>query len=166
MLFTILIFDFPKFLLLIFFGKIWSHNLEYFKLIEIWLRGRLLYAYFDFNIFFSTFFSFIFFGTIRPKIWSSSNWQKLAKIYEQQILWKVKHQNHYQHIKMCPCIKFQLVWRALDFGTKFPKNYVNGKILNHIPIYPCTKFQSIWRTSNSGTKFTQEMTEKDFKNKN
>ena len=116
--------------------------------------------------FFSTFFSFIFFGTIRPKIWSSSNWQKLAKIYEQQILWKVKHQNHYQHIKMCPCIKFQLVWRALDFGTKFPKNYVNDKILNHIPIYPCTKFQSIWRTSNFGTKFTQEMTEKNFKNKN
>ena len=61
MLFTILIFDFPKFLLLIFFGKIWSHNLEYFKLIEIWLRGRLLYAYFDFNIFFlNIFFIHIF----------------------------------------------------------------------------------------------------------
>ena len=24
---------------------------------------------------------------------------------------------------MCPCAKFQLIWRTLDFGTKFaPKN--------------------------------------------
>ena len=36
----------------IFLGQIWSQNLKFFKLIEIWWRGRLLYAYFDFNVYF------------------------------------------------------------------------------------------------------------------
>ena len=39
----------------------WSQNLELFKLTEIWYRGRLLYVYFDFNLYFFQFFlSFIF----------------------------------------------------------------------------------------------------------
>ena len=35
MLITILMFIFPKFLSLMFFGQIWSHNMDFFKLTEI-----------------------------------------------------------------------------------------------------------------------------------
>ena len=29
---------------------------------------------------------------------------------------------------MCPCTKFQLIWRTSDFGTKFPQKNVSDKI--------------------------------------
>ena len=45
-----------------------------------------------------------------------------------QILPKVTHQNRNQHITMCACIKFQLIWRTLDFGTKFAHKNMNDKI--------------------------------------
>ena len=38
------------------------------------------------------------------------------KIYEWQILRKITHRNRNQHITMCPCIKFQSIWRTLDFA--------------------------------------------------
>ena len=44
-----LMFISPKFLSLTFFGQIWSQNLKLSKLIEIWYRVTLLYAYYDFN---------------------------------------------------------------------------------------------------------------------
>ena len=47
MLITTLMFIFPKIFSFIFFRLIWSQNLKFFKLIEIWYRGRLPYAYFD-----------------------------------------------------------------------------------------------------------------------
>ena len=28
---------------------------------------------------------------------------------------------------MCPCTKFQLIWRTSDFGTKFAQKNVNNK---------------------------------------
>ena len=40
------------------------------------------------------------------------------KIYEWPILRKITHQNQNQHITICPCIKFQSIWRILDFGAK------------------------------------------------
>ena len=47
-------------------------------------------------------------------------WDEFApKNYERQILQKITHQNRNQHITMCPCIKFQSIWRTLRFGTKF-----------------------------------------------
>ena len=52
MLITVLMFIFSKFFLIIFFEQIWSQNLKFFKLTEIWYRGRLLYAYFDYNVYF------------------------------------------------------------------------------------------------------------------
>ena len=48
-LITILKFIFPKFLLLMLFGQIWSHNLVFFKLTK---GCTLLYAYYSFNRFF------------------------------------------------------------------------------------------------------------------
>ena len=54
----------------------------------------------------------------------------VPKIYEQQILQKVAHQNCNQHISMHPCIKFQSTWSTLGFGTKLAQNYMNDKVLN------------------------------------
>ena len=51
-LITILMFVFPEFLSLMCFEQIWSHNLKYFKLTEIWNKGRLRYAYFNWCLFF------------------------------------------------------------------------------------------------------------------
>ena len=67
MLISTLMFIFSKFFSFIFFGQIWSQNLKFFILTEIWYRGRLPYTYFDFNVyFFKIFVIHIFFG----KIWS------------------------------------------------------------------------------------------------
>ena len=52
MLMTVLIFIFSKFFSFIFFRQIWSQNLKFCKLTKIWYRGRLLYAYLDFNVYF------------------------------------------------------------------------------------------------------------------
>ena len=72
MLITVLMFVFSKFFSFIFFGQIWSQNLKFFKLTEIWYRGRLLYVYFDFDVyFFKMFVIHVFLGKFGPKVWSS-----------------------------------------------------------------------------------------------
>ena len=48
--------------------------------------------------------------------------------YKRQILRKITHENPNQYITMCPCIKFQSIWRTLYFGTKYAQNYMNDKI--------------------------------------
>ena len=53
---------FPKFLLVIYFGQIWSQNLRFPKLTNIWCSGTLLYAYYDFNLYF-------FHNFLNHKIW-------------------------------------------------------------------------------------------------
>ena len=55
-----------------------------------------------------------------------------SKYEEQQILGRLVlpkfiHQNRNQHITMCSCIKFQLIWRTIDFRTKFAQIYMNDK---------------------------------------
>ena len=68
MFITVLMFIFPKFFSFIFFGQIWFQNLKFFKLTEIWYRGRLLYAYFSFDAcFFKTFVVYIFWANLVPK---------------------------------------------------------------------------------------------------
>ena len=53
------------------------HILRFFKLTEIWYIGRLLYAYFDFIVYFFNFFVIsIRSGKFSLKTWSSSNWMK------------------------------------------------------------------------------------------
>ena len=52
----------------VFFGEIWSRKLKFSKLTEIWDRGILLYAYYDFNVyFFEMFVIHIFWATLVPK---------------------------------------------------------------------------------------------------
>ena len=52
-----------------FFWQIWSQKLKFFKLTEIWYRGRLPYAYFDFNgYFFKIFIILIFLGKLSIEI--------------------------------------------------------------------------------------------------
>ena len=62
-------FIFSKFILysFIFFGQIWSQNLKFFKLIEIRYRSRLVYAYFDFKLFFQNFCHSCFWANYVPK---------------------------------------------------------------------------------------------------
>ena len=76
MLISILMFIFSYFLSVIFFGQIWSQNLKFFKLSEIWYRGRLLYAYFNFDVYFSK----IFVNNIFRHICSQS--LKISKLNE------------------------------------------------------------------------------------
>ena len=53
MFITVLMFIFFKIIFIHILRQIWSQNLKFFKLTGIWYRGRLLYAYFDFNVYFS-----------------------------------------------------------------------------------------------------------------
>ena len=45
---------------------------------------------------------------------------------------------------MCPCIKFQSIWRTLDFAPKLAQNYMNDKNFEKlnikivISIWQCT----------------------------
>ena len=79
MLITILTFIFSKFLSFIFLGLSWSQNLNFSKLTEICYRVTLLYAYYDFNVyFFKIFVSHTFLGKFCLKILSSLNWLKFG----------------------------------------------------------------------------------------
>ena len=69
---TVLMFIFSKFFSFILFGQLWSQILKFVKLTEIWYRDRLLYAYFDFNVyFFKGFCNSYCFGKFCSKILSS-----------------------------------------------------------------------------------------------
>ena len=48
------------------------------------------------------------------------------KIHERQIIQKIAHENRNQHTTISPCIKFQSIWRTLDFETKFTQNYMTN----------------------------------------
>ena len=74
-----LMFIFSKFLSFIFFGLIWSQNFKFSRLTEIWCRGTLLYAYYDFNVyFFKIFVSHMFLSKFSLIIWSSPNCLKFG----------------------------------------------------------------------------------------
>ena len=69
MLTKILMSIFAKILSLMFFGQIWSYNLDFFKLTKISQMGTLLYAYYSFNVlFFQNSFHSYFLGKFGPKI--------------------------------------------------------------------------------------------------
>ena len=51
------------------FGQIWSDNLKFYKMTEISYKGKLLYAYYDFDVYsFKIFVSHIFLDKFGPKI--------------------------------------------------------------------------------------------------
>ena len=80
MLITILMFIFSKFLSFIYFGLIWSQNLKFSKLTEIWDKRTFLYACYKGNVYFSKIFTtHIFWGQFFPTIWSSSKWLKFRR---------------------------------------------------------------------------------------
>ena len=56
-----------KFVFKIFVIHIWSQNLKSSKLSEIWYRGTLLYAYYNFNVYF---FKILFVDIFFWEIWS------------------------------------------------------------------------------------------------
>ena len=67
-LISILMFIFSKFFSFIFLRQIWSQNLKFFRLTEIWYRDRLPYTHFSFNVyFFKILFTHIFGENLIPK---------------------------------------------------------------------------------------------------
>ena len=50
----------------------------------------------------------------------------IQKIDEWPILQKITHQNQSAYNNM-PFIKFQLIWRTSDFGTKFAQKNMNDE---------------------------------------
>ena len=67
---------------------------------------------------------------------------------------------------MRPCIKFQSIWRTLEFGTKSAKKnirinfFLKNKHQNrnkHVAMYPCTKFQSIWKLQTLGPNLSKKI---------
>ena len=77
MFITVSMFIFSIFLSFIFFGEIWSQNLKFFKLIEIWYRGRLPYDFYFY--FFQIFCKPYSGGETSPIIWSSTKWLKFHR---------------------------------------------------------------------------------------
>ena len=68
MLITIITFIFSKLFSFIFFGQIWSENPKFLNLTGIFQRGTLLYAYYDFNVyFFRIFANHILWANLVPK---------------------------------------------------------------------------------------------------
>ena len=47
---------------------------------------------------------------------------------------QIIHQNRNHYITMYPCIKFQSIWRKLDFGTKLAPQKMTDKTFEKINI--------------------------------
>ena len=72
---------FSKILSFIFLGQIWSKSLKFPIFSEIWYRGILLHAYYNFNFFFfPKALSLMFFGEIWSDKLVSSNWLKFRRV--------------------------------------------------------------------------------------
>ena len=118
-------FIFSNFFSFISFGQIWSQNLKLFKLTDIWYRGRLLYAYFDFNVYFFKILSSVFFG----EIWSQNlKFAILTEIwYRRTLLYAYYDFNVYFFQIFCQSYFFGHIW---SHNLKFFKmtNFVEGYI--------------------------------------
>ena len=96
-----LMFIFPKiFVICIFLWQLWSQNLMFSKLIEIWCRFTLLYAYYDLSgVFFKKICQSYFLGKFDIITWISSNWLKFRRGYIAIIsllqFWYLFFQNYF-----------------------------------------------------------------------
>ena len=108
-------FIFPRFLSLMFFGQIWSHNMDFFKLTEISLRGTLLYVYQDSNIyFFKIFVSHIFVDKFGFKIWSFLNWLKFRTLLYRYYDFNV----YFIFFNCCHSYNFGQIWSQNQMFSK------------------------------------------------
>ena len=98
-----------------FFGQIWSHNLNFYKMTEILYRGKLLYAYYyDFNLYiFKNFVSHIFWTNLVPK----SNVLQID--WNIVVCWcNIDWAYCYMLILVLMC-NFSKYWPFANFGGKF-----------------------------------------------
>ena len=126
MLITTLMFIFSKLFSFILFGQSWSQNLKFFKLTETWYRGRLPYAYLDFNVCFFKFLSFIFsLGKFGPK---NQKFSKLNEIWYRGTLDMVISTLTFKSSKFFSFIFFlaNLVWKCevLQFDWNLVHRYI------------------------------------------
>ena len=132
MLISNLLFIFSKWVSFIFLGQIWFRNLKFFKFIEIWYIGRLVYAYFDFIFYFFKFFVIhIRSGKFAPKNWSSSNSLKcriLMFIFSRWVSFIFLGQIWFRNLKFFKFIEIwyigRLVYAYFDFIFYFFKFFV------------------------------------------
>ena len=101
---------FPNFFRFYFLGQIWSQNLKFFKLSEIWYRGRLLYTYFNFDVYFFKIFVIHIFWT-----------NLVAKSEVLQINWNLVQAYIVTYLLWFECLIFQNFVIHLTLG-KFGQN--------------------------------------------
>ena len=102
----------------IFLGQIWSQNLKFFKLTEIWYSGTLLHVFYDFSVyFFKKFFIHIILGKVGSKV-CFSNWMKFGTRTHCYMLITVLMPNFSKYL---PFINF---WHKLH-----PKIYYSNYLL-------------------------------------
>ena len=80
----------------IFFGQIWSQNLDFSKLTEIWFRENLLCAYYDFKVrFFKILVCHLLMGKFGLKTWCYPNWleSSICIHYQYYILFIIESSN-------------------------------------------------------------------------
>ena len=120
-------FFFQKFLSLRFFGQIWSQNLKFSKLTEIWYRRTLLYAYYDFDVYFSYFFvSHIFWGR---QIWSH-NLKFMTEILQRGTLLHAYYDlNVYFFQKFCQSYFLGKIWSQNLKFSKLTEIWYSGTLL-------------------------------------
>ena len=121
MLITVLILIFSKFFSFIFFGQIWSQNLKFLKLTKIWYRGRLLHAYFDFDVYF---FKGFVIHIILVKFGKFQN--NMGKFYS--ILFSPYWRNYIVCISKLSFSKYR---EQHILVRNFPQKFMNGKYLKN-----------------------------------
>ena len=149
MLITVLMFIFSKFFSFIFLGQIWFQNLKFYRFIEIWCKGTLLYAYCDFNVYFlKSLVIHIILDKFSHKIWCCPSWPEPSNSVHcnYYMLITIESYNFLQ-IFCSKCygkISFHLVFSILTelyrifmlnfskyeeqqiLGWNFPKKLMNG----------------------------------------
>ena len=120
-------FIFAKFLSLMFFVQIWSHNLDFFKLTEISKKGTSLYVYYSFNVYFFKILFIHIFG---------QTWSQNQKFF--QIDWKLVQ----IYIAICLfqfwCLFFQFFCQSYFWGKFRPIIWSSTKWLKfHRGVHCC-----------------------------
>ena len=124
MIISILMFIFSKFFSFIFLGQIWSQNLKFFKFTEIWQRGRLPYAYFNFNVyFFKILFIYIFGTNLVPK----------SEVL--QIGWNLVQVDYHMLISILMFVFFKILFIHIFGANLVPKSEVLQIDWNFVPVF-------------------------------
>ena len=134
MFITTLMFILSKFCHSYNFGQIWSQNLMFSKLTEIWCRGTLLYAYYDFNVyFFKHFVIHTILGKFGPKTWCFPSWlESSICVHYQYFMLIIVENSNFSKLMELHQISMLNFSKYGDFGMKFaPKIWTANFLKNY-----------------------------------